>query len=263
MNLNRRLLISCSILLSPGLWLWAQNSGTPVTADPPSVISVGTGFDFSRGDYGLAEDTDVMSVPLTLGYEQGSWLFEARIPWLRIEGPATVVAGGGSPTRPTTAAESGLGDVTLSSTYRFGPVIGAWNTAATVRAKLPTASEGRGLGTGEADFYGQFDFFRSFGSVTPFASVGYAALGDNSTYQLEDGPYASGGAHFRTSESTVVTAALSWRHRFVDGGDHGTDALVAVTHDLNPGWRVMAYALKGFTDASPDVGGGLQISRRF
>lgn len=259
MNPRIPFLVFSLLLLPAGLFAQA----TPVTAETPSVITLGTGFDYSRGDYGLATDTEVLSVPLTLGYEQGAWLFEARIPWLRIEGPATVVAGGGSPTRPTSAAESGLGDLSLSATHRFGEVAGKLNLAATVRAKLPTGSESRGLGTGAADYSGQLDFYRSFGAVTPFASLGYMAFGDSDLYQLEDGPYATGGAHFRTGESTVITAALSWRQRFVDGGDHGQDALLAVTHDLSPRWRLMAYALKGFTEASPDHGGGMQLSCRF
>lgn len=256
-----RPLLSLSVLTLTAASLPAQTAAP--AGEPPAVFSVGTGFDFSRGDYGLATDTEVLSVPLTLGYERGDWLFEARAPWLRIEGPAAIVAGGGSPTRPTSARESGLGDLSLSSTYRFGPVFGALQAAATLRAKLPTGSEERGLGTGGTDFAGQLDLFRSFGAITPFASLGYAAFGDGSFYTLEDGPYATGGAHFRTGESTVITAAWSWRHRLVAGGESGRDALLALTHDFSPRWRFMVYALKGFSDASPDHGGGLQVSRRF
>lgn len=243
------------------LGVFAQNASTD--SPPPAVTTLGTGFDYSRGDYGLAADTEVLSLPLTLSHERGPWIFEARAPWIRIEGPATVVAGGGSPTRPTAAAESGLGDVTLAATYRFGLVAETVNVAATVRAKLPTGSEQRGLGTGETDFYGQVDLYRTWGSVTPFASLGYAALGASALYPLEDGPYATAGAHFRTSDQTVFTAAYSHRHRFVAGGEHGADAMLAVTHDVNPRWRVMAYALKGFSTASPDQGGGLHVSWRF
>jgi len=237
---------------------------TATTTAPSSVITVGTGFDYSVGDYGLATDTDVISVPLILGYASGNWNFEARVPWMQIEGPATVVPGGGSgPVRPTSAVESGLGDIYLSSTYRFGAVAGGLNLAATVRAKLPTADEDRGLGTGLADFYGQFDFYQTFGSFTPFASLGYAALGSNATYPLEDGPYITAGTHFRTSDRTVLTAALNWRDRLVAGGPYGTEIVAAITHDLDSRWRIMVYALTGFTDASPNFGGGLQLSRHF
>lgn len=249
--------------LLASLLLAASLPAQTAPATPPATITTGVGFDFSRGDYGLGTDTDVLSVPVSLAYERGPWTFEARLPWLRVDGPAAVVAGGGGPTRPTSAAESGLGDLTLSATRRFNPVAGGLVVAATARAKLPTASDARGLGTGEADYYGQLDFYESFGTVTPFVSLGYAVLGDNAAYQLEDGPYVSTGAHFRVDDRTVVSAALDWRHRFIAGGDPGADAMLAVTHDFSPRWRVMAYALKGFTDASPDFGGGVQASCRF
>lgn len=237
---------------------------TPTAADEPAgTFIVGTGFDFSRGDYGLADDTEVTSVPLVLGYERGSWLFEARVPWIRIEGPATVIAGGGTAVRPTSSAESGVGDLTLSSTYRVGEIGWGVNSSATVRAKLPTADEDRGLGTGKTDFSGQVDFYRAFGRLIPFVSLGYTALGDSALYQLEDGPYATGGLNFRLSDSTILTTAYSWRHRFVDGGEHGRDAIVAITHDFSPRWRLMVYGLKGFTTASPNEGGGLQLTARF
>ena len=261
MNRSRFFLLFATAGLVAVAGLIAQNS--PAVSDTPSVVTVGTGFDYSRGDYGLATDTEVLSVPLNLSYEKGSWLFDARVPWMRIVGPAAVVAGGGSSPRPTAAAESGLGDITLGATWRSQHGPDATNFAATVRTKLPTASEERGLGTGEADYSGQIDLYRNFGRVTPFASVGYTAFGDSALYQLEDGAYVSGGAHLRTGPSTVVTAAYNWRHRFIAGGDPGSDALLAVTHDLSPRWRVMGYATKGFSNASPDSGGGLQLSRRF
>lgn len=34
------------------------------TTPPPPSVSVGTGFDYSRGSYGLASDTTVASVPV-------------------------------------------------------------------------------------------------------------------------------------------------------------------------------------------------------
>ncbi len=259
--MNGRLLLSSLA----GFFLLSSLSAqtTPAVTVPPPVVTIGTGFDYSSGDYGLADDTEVMSVPLVLGYTSGNWNFEARAPWVRIKGPATVVGAGGGAVRPTAAAESGLGDIYLSSTYRFGAIAGDVNSSFTLRVKLPTADEDKGLGTGEADYYGQLDFFETFGSVTPYVSLGYAVLGDSNVYQLEDGPFASAGAHFRTSDSTVFTLGYNWRHRFVAGGDSGSDALAAVTHDINASWRVMLYGLVGFSDASPDAGGGLQLSYRF
>lgn len=235
------------------------------TTPPPPSISVGTGFDYSRGSYGLASDTTVTSVPVEFSYESSAWIFRAFTSWLTIKGPsaAALTGGAGSLTRPTSASESGVGDLYVDATYRSGDLGNGLNVDTTARVKLPTADDDRGLGTGEMDYYAQLTAYRTFGSVTPFVSGGYRVLGDSDRYQLRNGPYASGGAHFRTSDRTVLTASLDWRSRVIDGGDAGTDATLAVTHDLNDRWRLFVYGQKGFTDASPDVGGGMRLSYRF
>lgn len=171
----------------------------------------------------------------------GSWRLRASIPWITIEGPAANT-GGGVP-RPSTNAESGLGDIYASATYRFGETLG--------------------LGTGETDYYGQFDFYRTIGPTTPFASVGYRFLGSSPVYRLEDGLLASAGSHFRVSAATVWTVAVNWSEPYVADGRDSTDAMLSLTHDLSNRWQINAYVLKGFTSASPDHGAGLQLTCRF
>lgn len=232
------------------------------TAPVTGAWSVGTGADYSRGAYGFATDTEVFSVPATVSYDANSWLFTASVPWLTIKGPAAITGTGGA-ARPTAASESGLGDLVAGGTYRFGEVFGPVNLAFTGRVKLPTADDAKGLGTGETDFYGQLDFYRTFVATTLFGSVGYRALGDSALYRLEDGLYASVGAHFRVSPETVWTLAGNWGQRIIAGGDPTTDVMLAFNHDWSPQWRCTVYALKGFTDASPDFGTGLAISRKF
>jgi len=60
-----------------------------------------------------------------------------------------------------------------------------------------------------------------------------------------------------------VTAMLNWRRPIVVGGANSCDAMLMFTHDFGASWRLMAYGLAGFTDASPDIGTGLQMSYRF
>jgi hypothetical protein len=253
----KRLVFLSAFLAAAGL-ASAQTAVTTI----PATTTLGTGFDYSRGDYGFATDTEVSSVPLNLVHERGPWLLSASFSWLNVKGPATIVGGGGAP-RPTTASESGFGDIYAGATYHFGSLGGVVDMSATARVKLPTADEDRGLGTGEADYYGELTFFRTFSSVTPFVTVGYRALGDNATYDLRDGAYATGGAHFRLSVSTVVSALLTWRRPIVAGGDDAREGMVMVSHDFAERWRLTVYALKGFTDASPDFGTGVAASYRF
>jgi len=257
--MNPYRLLFLSTLLT-GATVRAEQTAGPLPL--PAVITVGTGFDYSRGDYGFGTDTEVFSLPLNLGYQNGPWLLNASFSHLTIKGPATIVGGAGTP-RPTSDSESGLGDIYADATRQFGQVLGPVDLAATVRVKLPTADEERGLGTGAADYYGELTFSRTFANATPFAIAGYRVLGDNATYLLRNGAYVSGGAHLRLSAASVVTTMLNWRQPIVAGGDDSVDALIMITHDLTARWRFMAYGLAGFTDASPDVGTGLQLSCRF
>lgn len=242
----------------------ALSGQTNATSSPATIseTTIGTGFDYSRGGYGFAIDTEVFSVPLNIGYERGSWRLNANLSYLTIKGPATVVGGSGT-LRPTASSESGFGDIYLGATYHFGPVAGQLNLDATARVKLATAAEDRGLGTGANDYYGELTAFETFGNVTPFATVGYRTLGDTALYQLSNGAYVTGGAHFRVSPRSVISTLINWRQPIVQGGDRSVDATVMFTHDVNANWRLVAYVLKGFTDGSPDLGTGLQLNYHF
>lgn len=259
--MNSRIhILSLLLVLAAGSALWAQTS-----ADQPRArLAAGTGFDYSRGDYGLAADTEVFSIPANFSYETDRWLLRATVPWLTIRGPATVVGGtAGAGVRPDAGESSGLGDTYLGATYRAGEVFAGWAMDVSARLKLPTGDEARGLGTGEADYYAQADLRRTFGAVTPFASFGYRVLGDNARYQLRDGAYAGGGAFYRASDATVLGASLDWRQRLEVGAEHATELTAFVTHDLSPRWQLIAYGLKGFTRGSPDIGAGAHLNYRF
>lgn len=244
------------------VWLSAQTGPAPAA----STVQVGTGFDYSRGDYGYSEDTTVVSIPVTLSYERSRWAFRANLPTLWIDGPADVVvvpgnASGGS-TRPTTRSASGLGDLLGSVTYRFDPV-NEVHYELTARTKFPTANASRGLGTGKADLYTQLDVYRTFGDITPYGTLGYRFLGRSTRYPLESGAYAAGGGLYRVSDRTSVGAGLSWGRRLVAGGEDSKDASVFLVQRLGSRWTLQSYATHGFSNASPTVGVGTALSYRF
>jgi hypothetical protein len=266
---------------------------------PVNSVQVGTGFDYSRGSYGFAEDTEVFSVPLLLTYNVEKWVLRASVPYLKIEGPADAVgtsgasggAGGGggssgglggivpglpgstpagstpagvsTPARPISNSESGIGDVMLGATRMLGPVIGPVQVDLTARVKLPTADEDKGLGTGETDYYAQTDFYYAGERFIPFATLGYRFMTDSDRYELKNGAYASVGSAYRLGDATRAGASFDWRQKIVEGGDDATEVSVFVAHDFNARWNLILYALTGFTDASPDFGAGGSVSCRF
>ncbi|MEO6006299.1 MAG: hypothetical protein ABIZ04_23870 [Opitutus sp.] len=243
--------------------LFAQTT----TTETPSVLKLGVGFDYSSGKYGFSQSTEVFSVPLNLSLDRDRWTFKATLPYITIKGPASVVTGtgaaSGAPARPTTHSESGIGDAMLSATFHARPVPGELNVDVTGRVKFGTADEGKGLGTGETDYYTQVDLYQNFGTITPFATLGYRFLGTSTVFPLKDGLYASAGAAFRVSEKTVVGAAYDWRSRIIDGASNGTDGIAFVSTSPNERWNLLGYVIVGFNEASPDYGVGGLVTYKF
>ena len=182
---------------------------------PPLPFKFETGVNYSRGDYGLAQDTEVFAVPVSLSYENSDWVLRGSLPWLSIKGPASVIEGGGIPVRPTANSESGFGDLTGSLTYKFMHDPDQPMVSLTGRVKFPTGSESRGLSTGETDYYAQIDALQTFGKVTPFVTAGYRWLGTNATFQLKSiGAYLSGGfPPCRWPMAPVWARPTQWRQR--------------------------------------------------
>jgi hypothetical protein len=260
---SKFILLSSAAFLSLAALTRAQNEGA---VPPPAVTKFESGVIYSRGDYGLTEDTTVFVVPVTLSYESGPWTWRASVPWLSIDGPANVIgegAGGSAgPVRPVTEDESGIGDSTIGFSYKLASGADRLNAAFTARVKLPTGDDERGIGTGETDTYAQFDLFQTFGTITPFGSAGYRWLGDG-RYQLENGLYVSGGLLFTIAAGTSVGLSYEWREAIVAGGDDASEATLIAFRRFNERWSGTATAMKGFTDASADHGFSLQLGYSF
>lgn len=233
---------------------------------PAAITKLEFGASYSRGDFGLASDTEVLVAPVSVIYETKTWTIRATLPWVRLEGPAALVADGGAgaggPVRPDNAATSGLGDSSLGFTYKTTRQPGGLHTDWTARVKFPTGDEDRGLGTGEIDYHLQVDLYQSFDRVTPFFTAGYRILGDG-RYQLDDGFFASAGAAFLVAPGTSLGASLNWRQRIVARGDDAWDSTLFAYRKLNENWSGTIYAQKGFTNASADYGMGLSLIYQF
>jgi hypothetical protein len=224
---------------------------------------VDTSVNYSRGDYGFTQDTEVNLGLATVTAETTSWRFQGLFPVLNIKGPATIVAGGGQAARPTTSSETGFGDVTLGATHKFGAIFGNTSLDFGAQVKLPTADENKGLGTGEADTFFQADLRHPMGAITSFFSLGYRFLGTSPRYPLEDGFFASAGFVHPFTNATTAGLSYNWRSRIIRGGDDSAELLGFFLHQVNERWRVQGYVLTGFTNASPDFGGGLSLGYRF
>ena len=248
----------------------AAAGGLLLAGSAAAQTSVGVGVEYTTGKFGASENTDTVYVPLVVKHETGKWIFRGTIPYLRISGPGNVIGGG--PDRVVVPGldtgrrtETGLGDIVLSGFYNikdersggFGVDLGA-------KVKLPTADEQKGLGTGETDYAFQADFFMPLGGPTTlFGSLGYRIYGDPPGATLHDVPYGSIGASYRMSGDSSIGVAYDYRPHIINGGSEISELTAFWSKRMTPEWKVQLYGIVGFSDASPDAGGGLMLEHRF
>lgn len=229
-------------------------------------LSLGVGLDYSTGKYGETQSTEIWYLPVTAKVESGKTTFKLTVPYLRITGPGGVVkdlgkigAGGGAKT-----TETGLGDVVAALTYA------AYENAAnglmldvTGKIKFATADEDKGLGSGENDYAVQVDAYKTSGVTTLFGTLGYKVLGDPTGVKLDNVFYGTLGVSRKFSDLTSAGLMLDLRQKSSATGDPQREVTAYVARKLDKQWKAQAYAVKGFTDGSPDWGLGANLTYAF
>ncbi len=230
---------------------------------------VGTGFDYSTGDYGDSVDTDIMYVPFNLSYHHDQWVAKLSVPWIQIKGPGSVIGagdggvviGGGEDEVNT---ESGLGDIWASLSYSLQSFPTEWGYLDLIgKVKFPTADEDRGLGTGEMDYTLQVDYFKSLGKFSPMATLAYKIKGDPDDYEIDNVFYLSVGADYRYNKEINFGATLDFQEASSSQSDDALELFAYLGYRFSDSFLVTGYGYTGFTNGSPDIGGGAQLRFTF
>ena len=248
-----------------------------VWADDDGKFSLTSGFDYSSGSYGTSTTTDITSIPLIGKYEADLWSLSLTVPYVSISGNGTVVpgigeihgkgkgkSGVGTTTTTRRTTESGLGDIVAAGTYNLfagsenAPVIDF-----TGKVKFGTADENKGLGTGENDYSGQFDLYKSFGNFTALGTVGYKVYGDNSSAPLDNVFFGSVGGTYKLSQSASAGLIYDYRPAIVSHGSDLSEMTAFVNYKLTKNWKAQGYLVKGFADGSPEYGVGALVGYVF
>lgn len=228
-----------------------------------------SGLDFSSGNYGSANTTEIWYVPLTGRLETGDWQFKLTVPYVRIKSPSGGVIIGydanGTPIRSgagVPVVESGLGDVAIAATYGL---VARPNVLVDVtgKAKFGTASVSKGLGTGENDLGMALDAYFPLGKATPFISLGYKWPGNPAGQNLRNTRQAGVGVGYKISDVWSAGGMYDWRSPATATGTSQRDLTVYAVYKPVPKWKVQGYASKGFSDASADYGLGLMVSHSY
>ncbi len=229
-------------------------------------VTLKTGYDYTTGKYGTNTHTEITAIPFIGTYETDNWTLKASIPYVRITGSDNVVAGVGAvrKTSSTVRTDSGMGDLTTSATYSFmvDPK-SQFGIDVTAKVKFGTADSDKGLGTGENDYWILIDPYTKIGNVTWFGGIGYGMLGSSETLKLKDVVSANAGLSYKLDQQASVGAMLDYRSRSTDIGFVQRELTAFYSRKLGGGYKLQAYATKGFSDGSPDWGGGVNVAYNF
>lgn len=250
-----------STIISMGVLLSSQ----PVFA-ADGVFSFTTGLDYSSGDYGNSQDTDVWAIPFSVKYKADKWNVRVSTSYLRVTSPSFVTpegdfVGTGITRRVT---EEGIGDVSIAGTYNLlddrDYFVGLDVTA---RVKIPTADEDKFLGTGKTDYGLNAEIFKPIGNWTPYWNVGYRWRGDPSGFNLKN-VWSSGiGTDYYINDNWSVGGSYDWQQKTNKFVNNAQETSAYVNYRINDNNKVNLYLLNGYSDSSPNFGGGVLLTHFF
>ena len=222
-------------------------------------VSLGTGFEFFSGDYGTGETVDTWQIPLLIEWgPHPRFGLSVEIPYVYQSSSNSQTVMIGRRATETTSSESGLGDISVDANITLiSESVHSPRLLALLYAKLPTADDQKGLGTGEFDWGGGVGIGKRFEAWSAYAEGLYVVAGSSDLYPLDN--YWNWLASLSYRVSTTLRPGLS-----LSGGTPpfaGSDGPLEIKARLSGlgGERTSynVYFSRGLSDGSPDWGIGL------
>jgi hypothetical protein len=236
------------------------------TAWAETITSLSTGFDYSTGKYGAASSTDILYIPVIGKYQYDDLFFKLTVPYIRVTSSGTAVIRGMGTIKTVTGTkattQSGLGDIIATAGYIFYETDSLLLDVAG-NIKFGTADANKNLGTGENDYSAQLDGYYTFNKTTLFATAGYKVLGAPAGVTLNNITYGTVGVSQKTSDKTSAGFMLDAAQSVSDLSPGTRELSVFVSNKISKTLKVQANLMKGFSDSSPEYGGGLMITGSF
>ena len=168
-------------------------------------------------------------------------------------------SGSGAGTGGASRTRGGLGDVGVGIRYDLALGQSAW-LGLGARAKLPTASRARRLGTGKFDFTLETELGRDFGPASIYVATRRRFLGKPTGTRLRDTWGASSGASYRLGHDTVVGADYDWQRSSTPGLAPISEATAWLAVPLSDRLRAQLSATTGLSSNSARYATGLSLS---
>lgn len=228
-------------------------------------IQITVGSEYIEGKYEYETTTWQNSHFATVKWVRDTWSVKASISHLHSEGPAGVndESGRNTPSSQTTQRYQGWGDLSLTLTKEL-----EWESAArkglffdlSASSRLSTAESTSGISDHDPDYTLMLDSFAIQKQWLYMASVGYRWNGTRDYSQISNQILVSTGIQYSGYQTCKPGLLLDYRQSSYSGTASARELMAYSTCPLNPNWSVMPYLLTGFSDNSPDLGAGLQLS---
>ena len=160
---------------------------------------------------------------------------------------------------------SGLGDIILRGRYYlveehdYVPLI-----ALTGRLKIPTASAGKGLGTGALDHGYGIEMSKLIGEKwLAFLDGGYNFIGDPDGVELQNQYWYDVGAGYYFTKNLLGSVYFEEYRALVPGLVNIRDFFFAMNYKASAAWRINGGVAVGVSNGAPDYVVSLGTSYRF
>ena len=232
-------------------------------------FSVSIGSYFSHGEYNTDAATDIFSVPFRIGYSRNDWNISAQIPYLYISGPASVIAISDGAEVIDTRAEGkrqrwGNGDLRLNAQKQL-PLF--FKSKARIQIgtsiKVPIASDKGDLGSGKFDYSLYSGSYLRSGRWVSNGRIGYQFMGDSSEIQYNNRWYASLGGAYLFNRAYSAGLSTYFKQAATQSSEPIRTVSTYINWRLPKGWRCNFSIGKGFSEASADLFGGIQVTKTF
>jgi len=249
----KRIIAPALMVISPLSW-----------AETTSSLSVG--FNYSTGKYGGTTSTDIWEVPVTGRIATDDLFFKLTVPYIEVTSRGTTIVPGMGPvktkTTTQTTTQAGLGDITASAGYIFYET-DRFLLDIAGNIKFGTASAEKNLGTGENDYSAQLDGYYTAGKNTLFATAGYTIVGAPAGISVRNTAYGTLGISRKTGETSSAGLMLDAAQSTSELRQGTKELYLFISNKISPTLRIQANIFKGFSDSSPDFGGGTTITGTF
>lgn len=241
-----------------GLLSIACLQGAEANDSPFPILGISTGVNVANGRYGGDAEIEDIEVPFALSIDYERVAFTVKVPYLSVRTIEDTL----------TTTESGLGDVSagltifdVASNRDLGLALDL-----TAAVKFATADVDKGLGTGENDVSLYLDGYKFFDNAALLGSIGHRWRGSPEGAPLEDVLLATVGATFWAGDDTLLGITFDYRQSAIPDTSDIQELRGFASFSLSDNWVLECHAFTGFTDSSPDWGGGIAVAtqlRRF